>query len=443
MADIVQISIAADTGEAAASLQDLSGRLTGLRAPLTALGTASVEAAQAQQGAVQLMMQQALQATRAMQQADASYVAAFKNSMQTMVDSKQLSLQQALGFDTDYSSQVFEQEQQRLEAIRDSDDASVADRERATEMMQEADARYVEQASSAYRQLSDNARQQADRVAQSYQSAFTRVGDMVQHTFNDILTRQTTWAKGMNRLAQEVDSFFLEQVEDMAAKWAASGLASIAGGAVSSAVGAAQTAGGSGLGAGLTALLGVGQPGGLFGTGLMSGAGTATATTQTAAVTANTTALGASTSAMTALTTALTGATAADSAGSGASLAGGAATAGAAADGGGLFSWLGGLFSFAEGGIVPSAAGGWAVPNLAGATPALLHAREMVLPADISQGLQGMIAGGGAGDAHFHAHFHGPADAPAISRWFRDNLKNNAGAIRDLFRQNALTPRSF
>src|SRR5258707_9808072 len=38
-------------------------------------------------------------------------------------------------------------------------------------------------------------------------------------------------------------------------------------------------------------------------------------------------------------------------------------------------------------GIVPSAAGGWALPNFAGATPALLHAREMVLPASISEGL--------------------------------------------------------
>ena len=146
---------------------------------------------------------------------------------------------------------------------------------------------------------------------------------------------------------------------------------------------------------------------------------------------------------MTALTTALTGATAADTTGAGASLAGGATAAGAAAGGGGLFSWIGGLFSFAGGGIVPSAAGGWALPNFAGATPALLHGREMVLPADISQGLRDMIASGGAGDAHFHAHFHGPADGPAISRWFRDNLKSNSGALRDLFRQNALTPRSF
>ena len=50
----------------------------------------------------------ALQATRAMQQVDAAYVDAFKNGMQLLVDSKQLSMQQALGYDIDYSSQVFE-----------------------------------------------------------------------------------------------------------------------------------------------------------------------------------------------------------------------------------------------------------------------------------------------------------------------------------------------
>ncbi|MFZ2004899.1 MAG: hypothetical protein WAV02_07415, partial [Stellaceae bacterium] len=216
MADTVQITIAADTSEANASIAGFGGQLAELRAPLLALGTASVQAAQAQQDAVEQMVQQALQATRAMQQVDASYVAAFKNDMQVMVDSKQLTLQQALGFDIEYSAQVFEQEQARLAAIRDSDDASVADRQRATEMMQEADARYVEQASEAYRQLADGARRQADRIAQSYEAAFTRVGDTVQHTFNDILTRQTTWAKGMNRIVQEVDTFFLQQVEDMA-----------------------------------------------------------------------------------------------------------------------------------------------------------------------------------------------------------------------------------
>jgi len=441
MADQVQINVVVTAD--ASPLDAVKSGLTGLVAPLAALGEASAQAGEAQQQMMQKMLHDALQASQAMQRADADYIAAFKNNMQIMVDTKQLSLQQALGFDIDYSAQIFAQEQARLEAIRESDEASLEDRQAALTMMQQAEARSIAQSSNQYRQLADAARSSADKVAQSYEQAFDRVGGSVQRTFNEILVGQTSWAKGMTRMVQEVETFFLDEVESMAAKWAASGLASLAGGAVSGAVNSAQATGASGLGAGLTALLGINQPGGLFGTGLFSGAGTASGASQAAAMTANTTALGASTSAITALTAALTGATAADSTSAGASLAGGATTAGAAAGGGGFFSWLGGLFSFSGGGIVPSAAGGWALPNFAGATPALLHAREMVLPADISQGLQGMIAGGGAGDAHFHAHFHGPADAPSINRWFRDNLKSNAGAVRDLFRQNALTPRSF
>lgn len=414
----LSLTVGADVGDAVAALGTLQSRLSELSDK--ALATAS-----------------------RLQQMDAAYLTAFKNSMQVMVDTKQLTLQQALGYDIDYSAQLFQQEQLRLGRIRDSEDEALGYRLAAAEKMQELEARHIAQSSGEYRQLADAASSQSDRIARSYEQAFDRVGGTVQRTFNEILTRQTSWAKGMNRIVQEVDSFFLEQIESMAAKWAASGLASLAGGAVSSAVTAAQGTGASGLGAGLTALLGINQPGGLFGTGLLSGGGGAAAAGQAAAMTANTTALGASTTAIAALTTALTGAAAASTTGAGASLAGGATAAGAAAGGGGLFSWLGGLLAFAGGGIVPSAAGGWALPNFAGAMPALLHAREMVLPADISQGLQGMIAGGGAGDAHFHAHFHGPADAPAVSRWFRDNLKSNAGALRDLFRQNALTPRSF
>jgi len=443
MADTVQIKIGVDTGDGTDQVKELTAGLGGLAAPIAAIGDASARAAQLQQQMAQGMARHALQAAQAMQQLQGSYTEAFKNGMQVLVDSKQLSLQQALGYDIDYTAQIFTQEEERLDAVRENDQAAVEDRQAAVTAMQQLDARYVAQASEDYRRLADAARRQADQVARSYEQAFDRAGGSVERSFNQILTGQATWAKGMTRMVQEVETSFLEGIESMAAKWAASGLAGIAGGAVSSAVGGAQATGASGLAAGLTALIGVNQPGGLFGTGLFAGAGGASATAQAASVTANTTALGASTTALTALTAALTGATAAAGTSAGASLAGGATAAGAAAGGSGLFSWLGGLFSFDRGGIVPSAAGGWALPNFAGATPALLHAREMVLPADISQGLQGMIASGGAGDAHFHAHFHGPADAPSINRWFRDNLKSNAGAVRDLFRQNALTPRSF
>ena len=95
---------------------------------------------------------------------------------------------------------------------------------------------------------------------------------------------------------------------------------------------------------------------------------------------------------------------------------------------------------------MPSAAGGWVLPNFAGMTPALLHAREMVLPASISEGLQSMIAGGAGangGASDLHLHFHGPSDAPAVERWFTALLSRNPGAVRNLLRSNALTPRTL
>src|SRR6516165_11311654 len=52
---------------------------------------------------------------------------------------------------------------------------------------------------------------------------------------------------------------------------------------------------------------------------------------------------------------------------------------------GSLFKGIGTLFGFEHGGIVPSAQGGWAVPNLGPrGVLAQLHSNEMVLPANIS-----------------------------------------------------------
>jgi hypothetical protein len=148
----------------------------------------------------------------------------------------------------------------------------------------------------------------------------------------------------------------------------------------------------------------------------------------------------ANTSALWANTAALGGSTGAGAVGDVTGLAGGAA---AAAGGGGLFGWLGSLFggssalpsaaallAFAKGGIVPSAAGGWAVPALgSGGTLARLHSNEMVLPANISQGLQDMIGGGGAGTA-VHHHWHVSAvDAAGVAKFFRSNAPALVAAV--------------
>src|SRR5262249_26839521 len=162
---------------------------------------------------------------------------------------------------------------------------------------------------------------------------------------------------------------------------------------------------------------------------------------QTASQSANTAALAVNTAALTTLAGTL-GASVASS-GAGALAATGGAAAVSTAEGGGLFGFLGGLFAFAKGGIVPSAARGWVLPNFAGMTPALLHAREMVLPASISEGLQNVIASGAPGTSDLHLHFHGPSDAPAVERWFTGFLARNPAAVRNLLRSNALTPRTL
>jgi hypothetical protein len=71
---------------------------------------------------------------------------------------------------------------------------------------------------------------------------------------------------------------------------------------------------------------------------------------------------------------------------------------------------------------LPSAAGGWEVPQ---DTLAMVHKNEMILPADISGGLKGMIGqGGGSGDLHvFNPQFHFNGD-----RW-EDGIKRNPDAL--------------
>jgi hypothetical protein len=99
-----------------------------------------------------------------------------------------------------------------------------------------------------------------------------------------------------------------------------------------------------------------------------------------------------------------------------------------------LFGGIGSLFAFEKGGIVPSAAGGWAVPSLgSGGVLAQLHSNEMVLPANISQGLQGMIAGGGGG----HTFNISAVDANSVARLFMTNGSALVQALNGAIRNGA------
>ena len=112
---------------------------------------------------------------------------------------------------------------------------------------------------------------------------------------------------------------------------------------------------------------------------------------------------------------------------------------------GSLFKGVGTLFGFEHGGIVPSAQGGWAVPSLGpGGVLAQLHSNEMVLPANISQGLQSLIATPNGGDASgggtpVVVNFGVSAmDSQDVARFFRSNGSALVAAINNATRNGSM-----
>src|SRR5215469_5512941 len=111
---------------------------------------------------------------------------------------------------------------------------------------------------------------------------------------------------------------------------------------------------------------------------------------------------------------------------------------------GGLFKSIGALFGFERGGIVPSAQGGWAVPSLGpGGVLAQLHSNEMVLPANISQGLQNLIAAptslSAGGAAPVVVNFGVQAmDSHDVARFFRSNGSALVAAINNAMRNGSM-----
>jgi hypothetical protein len=109
-----------------------------------------------------------------------------------------------------------------------------------------------------------------------------------------------------------------------------------------------------------------------------------------------------------------------------------------------LFKGIGALFGFERGGIVPSAQGGWAVPSLGpGGVLAQLHSNEMVLPANISQGLQNLIAAptslSAGGAAPVVVNFGVQAmDSQDVARFFRSNGSALVAAINNAMRNGSM-----
>ena len=362
-----------------------------------------------------------LEAGSTIQRNSTENAVAYRADLQRMVAERALSLREAIGLEIDYTTRRGAEERARLTDALTSDATGLEEKASAYAQLVGLSERYAAEVAQDQLRMAEAARREADRIALPYRHAFDEIGVGWRYAMTGLVEGTLSFRGAALEVAQSVERGFVRMLQTTASRAAAGPLASLLGQPAPAA------------GEGVSDVLGSAVGSWLFGAPQQLGAAA-----NTSALAANTAALGALTATLGA--SAVTGG--ASALGGAASLAGGAASVGAASGGGGLFGFLGGLLAFAGGGIVPSAAGGWALPNFPGARPALLHAREMVLPAPISQGLQQMIAEGGEA-GNMHLHFHGPSDGPAVERWFTGLMARNPGVVRQMLRSNALTPRTI
>lgn len=93
----------------------------------------------------------------------------------------------------------------------------------------------------------------------------------------------------------------------------------------------------------------------------------------------------------------------------------------------------------AAAGSIASAAGGWVVPS---DQLAMVHQNEMILPANISQGLQGMIAGGTGAASNPVVINVSAIDSQDVKRFFQSNGSTLVAALNKAMRNGSTLRRA-
>ncbi|MFI4947778.1 MAG: hypothetical protein ACHQC9_03140 [Alphaproteobacteria bacterium] len=174
MADELQFRVGADLGGALSALNALKEAVTDATAPVSQLKIAFADA-----GA-------------AIQENGAATVAAFKANMQEMVAAHRVSLDQALGFDIEYTAQRNSEERTRLEAVVAGDAATLAQKSASYGQLVELSARYSAQLAQDQMRVAEAAQKVAGQIAVSFRHAFDAIGGSLERALTDLLLHKGT-----------------------------------------------------------------------------------------------------------------------------------------------------------------------------------------------------------------------------------------------------------
>jgi hypothetical protein len=385
--------------------------------------------------AQQAMARNAEQAYATRRSIDQSYLAEFEAKEAAEVSAHRITKQQEYGFDAQYTGQLRDELAKQLQAIINNNNLTVADHLRATQELLTMEGGFNAK-------ITEDGTKAAEAVNNSWTQTIKSMSDQMASAATDIILG----TKSIKAAFTDLVKSLLQETLQSTFKGLFNSLlfGSNSGGAGGAGAGGAGGAGGgigggigSSIGGSLLSMLGGDAAKGLIGNPFSADSG----------------------GALGGIASGLFG----GGAGFGLAGAGGAAGdllipgtdtallgagATAATRGGGIFSsilaGIGSLFAFSRGGIVPSAAGGWSVPSLgSGSVLAQLHSNEMVLPSNISQGLQGMIAGGGGGGHTFNVGPISAVDAPSVARLFMSNGSALVTALQKAVRNGSGTGGAF
>jgi hypothetical protein len=333
------------------------------------------------------------------QQLDQLALAEFTASERMKVVLGQQSHEQELRNEEAFYAQRLALQKSALQEILADAELDVKQRQKVNDQIAQVDAEMATRHVQAAEREAAAVKAVMEKWIQPVKNALDSIGHSFESALTGLLTRQTTWAKAMQSISQAAT-----------------------GALVSAAGGIASKIGGSLLG---------GKAGEGIGEVIANKLQSALASLLPSLIPKPTEVVGQA-AVVTAVGTSAT-----------------VITANATGNASAIITSLGAIFAkpsiagtmFEHGGIVPSAAGGWNVSGSPRGVPAILHPREMVLPARLAdtvrQASEGMTGAGGPA-IHMPMTFVGPNDGPSLGRWFDSNRDIFNDMIRKAIRSNGV-----
>jgi len=139
-----------------------------------------------------------------LQRIDQLYLQQFRNNMQSMVKERQISQDQAYGFDIQYTTQLYVQLAAQYDAILQNETTK---RELWLETYMkrlQLEAEFSKEVSAIQEKANAEAKRHADQIADSFKKAFDQVGSSIERAITDAITGKSTRQQAIQTVAKGV-----------------------------------------------------------------------------------------------------------------------------------------------------------------------------------------------------------------------------------------------